>query len=241
MRKKLVKFIKNIMPVDRMLITVFAFVFNCTLYGLARVIAGDWPHYILMSRLDEQIPFLPASIIIYFGCYLFWAVNYVMIAKLDKKWAYQFYFADMISRIICFAIFLIFPTTNIRPAVSGTGIWEMGMRFLYSVDAADNLFPSIHCLVSWFCYIGIRDNDKIPKWYQRMSCVMAVLVFVSTLTTKQHVVIDVVGGVAIAELTLAFARHTNGYKWYMKMWMWIAEHLFEAKEETNGKGEKEYL
>ena len=34
------------------------------------------------------------------------------------------------------------------------------MRFLYQVDAADNLFPSIHCLTSWFCYIGIRGRVR---------------------------------------------------------------------------------
>lgn len=40
------------------------------------------------------------------------------------------------------------------------------MRFVYAVDAADNLFPSIHCLVSWFCYIGLRGRRDIPVWYR---------------------------------------------------------------------------
>lgn len=241
MKKKLVGLIEKIMPVDRFLIAAFAFVFNCIVYGLARMIAGEWPHHILTSRIDEQIPFVPMSIIIYFGCYLFWAVNYVMIAKLDKKWAYQFYFADMISRIICFAFFLMYPTTNIRPEITGTGIWNMGMQLLYSIDAADNLFPSIHCLVSWFCYIGIRGNKKIPKWYQWSSCVMAVLVFISTLTTKQHVLLDVFGGVVIAEFTLWMARHTDGYQYYMKIWAWITMHLFGIKEKQDETGEKIYF
>lgn len=103
----------------------------------------------------------------------------------------------MISRIICFSIFLLFPTTNIRPDIVGGGIWNEGMRLLYRIDAADNLFPSIHCLVSWFCYIGIRGEKKIPKWYKWTSCLIAVAVFISTLTTKQHVIIDVIAGVVI--------------------------------------------
>ena len=29
------------------------------------------------------------------------------------------------------------------------------MRVLYRVDEADNLFPSIHCLTSAFCFIAV--------------------------------------------------------------------------------------
>ena len=72
---------------------------------------------------------------------------------------------------------------------------------LYQVDRASNLFPSIHCLVSWLCFVGVRGKKHIPKWYQVCSCVMAIAVFVSTLTTKQHVVIDVLGGVILAEVS----------------------------------------
>ena len=132
------------MPVDRFLITVFAFMFNSLVYSGAREIAGGWKHHLLVSAVDKNIPFIPESLIIYFGCYIFWVWNYVLIAKLDKERAYRFYFADFFSRVICFAIFLLFPTTNIRPEITGSGFWEQGMRFLYYIDKADNLFPSIH-------------------------------------------------------------------------------------------------
>lgn len=231
MGKKLEKIITKIMPLDRFLIAVAAFTFNNIVYGGSRMIAGDWEHHILTSTLDERIPFIPATLVIYFGCYLFWAVNYVIIAKLERERAYRFYFADFLSRIVCLAFFLLYPTTNIRPEVTGTGIWNEGMRFLYAVDAADNLFPSIHCLVSWFCYIGIRGSRKVPGWYQKFSLVYAVLVFISTLTTKQHVIIDVIGGVVIAELCLLFAGRTEYYRGYMRMWEKIAARLSGAKGE----------
>jgi membrane-associated phospholipid phosphatase len=35
---------------------------------------------------------------------------------------------------------------------------------------------------------------------------MAIAVFLSTLTTKQHVIIDVIGGVVLAELSCFIAR-----------------------------------
>ena len=80
------------------------------------------------------------------------------------------------------------------------------MRFLYSMDAADNLFPSIHCLVSWLCYIGIRGNKKVPQWIRTTFCICAIAVFISTLTTKQHVIYDVVAGVALVEVTYRVSK-----------------------------------
>ena len=241
MRKWIQGFIEKIMPVDRFFIVIFAFVFNSLLYCGARMIAGDWHHYILTSRLDEKIPLIPESLFIYFGCYIFWVINYIIIAKQDEERAYQFFFADMISRIICFTIFILFPTTNIRPDIVGGGEWNEGMRFLYRIDAADNLFPSIHCLVSWFCYIGIRGDKRVPKWYQWTSCLIAVSVFVSTLTTKQHVIIDVIAGVIIAEGTLWFARHTQFYKGYIRFWKRIADRTFKTGGTTDEKRKEEYI
>lgn len=229
--RKISVWIEKIMPVDRFLIAVFAFSFNCLVYSGARAIASDWKHHVLTSMIDDRIPFLPSSLIIYFGCYIFWMINYVLIAKLDEERAYRFYFADFLSRIVCFAFFLLYPTTNIRPEIVGNGLWENGMRFLYHMDAADNLFPSIHCLVSWFCYIGIRNVPSVSKTYQRVSCVAALLVFVSTLTTKQHVIWDVAGGVLIAEFTFYIANHTNAYVGYRKFWRKVTQVLFGKKAE----------
>lgn len=115
------------------------------------------------------------------------------------------------------------------------------MKFLYWVDDADNLFPSIHCLVSWFCYIGIRGRKEIPKWYQNCSCATAIIVFLSTLTTKQHVIVDIIGGVVIAELTLFTARKTNWYCWYMKIWEKITMLLFGVRRKQHEECEKEYI
>ena len=56
----------------------------------------------------------------------------------------------------------LYPTTNTRPVITDGGLWNQLALWLYSIDAADNLFPSIHCLVSWFCYLGIRGRKEIP-------------------------------------------------------------------------------
>lgn len=179
---------------------IFSFSFNMIVYSGSRMIAGEWHHYNIETSLDRLIPFWAPSIVIYLGCYVFWTVNYIIIACQEKQEVYRFFSADLLSRVVCLAFFLLFPTTNIRPDLAATGFWNKSMIFLYSIDAADNLFPSIHCLVSWFCYIGIRGKKEIPAWYRAFSCIMALLVCLSTLLTKQHVIIDVFGGILLAEV-----------------------------------------
>lgn len=214
---KMKKKILEMVPSYGMLPLFFALLFNTLVYSGARMIAGDWRHFNLETEFDRWIPLIPQSIVIYFGCYIFWGINYVLIARQDKKSVYQFFAGDFLSRCICFLVFIIFPTTNTRPVLAGEGIWEQAVLWLYSIDAADNLLPSIHCLVSWLCYIGIRKREGIPLWYQRFSCIMAVLVFFSTLTTKQHVVWDVIAGAVLAELCFLAGKKTKIWVCYGKI------------------------
>lgn len=174
-------------------------ILNQVVYNGAMIITKNWPHYNLEIALDRKIPFVPWTIVIYFGCYFFGIVNYILAGRQKKSLVYRFCYAEMFAKLICFAFYLLLPTTNIRPEITGNGIWEQMVVWLYQIDMPSNLFPSIHCLVSWFCFIGVRGRNDISKWYQCFSFLMAVAVFVSTLTTKQHVLVDVIGGVGIAE------------------------------------------
>lgn len=179
---------------------VFMFTFNSVIYWVTMRVARDWHHYDLTMDFDRAVPFIPEFIYIYLGCYLFWIVNYIMSAYFGKKQFYRFVAADLSSRVICLLFFLILPTTNVRPEVVGDSLSMEWMRWLYRVDEAANLFPSIHCLVSWFCYIAIRGRKEISGWYRGFSCIFALLVAASTQFTKQHYIVDAIGGILLAEL-----------------------------------------
>ncbi len=173
---------------------------NSLVYWGARVIAGDRVHVNMEMALDRLIPFVPWTIVIYFGCYVFWIANYILCAHLGKAYALRFYASDILAKIICFLFFVFLPTTIVRPEITGSGLAERAVAFLYEIDAADNLFPSIHCLVSWLCFIGVRGQARVPKYYQVLSLIFAVLVCISTVTLKQHAAVDIAGGILLAEL-----------------------------------------
>ena len=80
-------------------------------------------------------------------------------------------------------------------------VWDTFMRFLYWIDAPDNLFPSLHCMIAWLCWVGIRGNRRVPLPWRIAALLMAVAVCLSTLTIRQHVLMDVVGGILLSELS----------------------------------------
>lgn len=123
---------------------------NFIAYFGTRPFTSSWKHYNIETVLDQQIPVIPWTIVIYFGCYLVWIVNYLIAASREKEFVWRFFAADVLARLVCMAFYLLLPTTNVRPSIPEQGFWNQMLALLYQMDAADNLFPSIHCLNSWF-------------------------------------------------------------------------------------------
>ena len=86
---------------------------------------------------------------------------------------------EIIAKAICLVCYVVIPTTNVRPLIEGNGIFENTMMWLYRVDAADNLFSSIHCLSSWLCFIAVSKQKRVPKAYKVISAVLAIRVCLS--------------------------------------------------------------
>lgn len=222
--------VERIMPIYGVIPLVSCFLVNDLVYFGFRMLVKDAYHYDFTTAFDKKVPFVPAWVSIYFICYVFWVVNYILVSRLDKQHFYRFVTADLVAKLICGFFFFVLPTTNVRPEVTGNGIWEVLMRWLYAVDEPTNLFPSIHCLTSWFCYIGIRGQKKIPVWYQRFSFLFAVLVCLSTQFTKQHYVVDLIGGVALAELSFAICASRRLRKPTERFFEKINGRIFGIKE-----------
>ncbi len=201
--------LRRIIPNEMYLPLFLAVACNTVTYFGTRLLTGGRVHYDLSCALDGQLPLVSWTVVIYFGSYLFWVVNYVIGVRQYRERAYQFISADFAAKLVCLFCFLLFPTTNTRPDIAGSSVWDALMRFLYGIDAADNLFPSIHCLTSWFGFIAVRSNERVPGWYRVASLVIALAICVSTLTTKQHVLVDVFAGVALAEGSYRFVEKSG--------------------------------
>ena len=180
------------------------FCWNMFCYRGAMLIqaAGNFTMHSVDLPVDDWIPLFVPSVHVYAEvCYVFWLVSLALVFLRGGKEAKRFALSIVIAEAVCALIFLVYPTTVVRPEIIGDGLSAKMLRLIYEVDNPVNLFPSVHCLGSWFGWIAVRGDKKIPKWYRVTAFVLMVLICVSTLTTKQHVFLDLVGGIALAEIT----------------------------------------
>ncbi len=204
-------------------------ILNEGVYYLARLITGGMKHHNMTLHFDLMIPFLPWTVLIYFGCFAFWIVAYIVIAmtgpaegEIDNRW--RVFSADGLSKFIALIFFIALPTTLIRPETGCENLMDTFATLLYQIDSADNLFPSLHCSISWFCWIGARSNKRIPAWFRNLCLIMAILVCIATLTTKQHVIVDIFAGIILAE----GCYWLTGFESIARLYMVPAEKLAEA-------------
>ncbi|MFQ9346099.1 MAG: hypothetical protein ACLR2O_12175 [Coprococcus sp.] len=171
----------------------------------------------LSGPADEVIPFMPQFIIIYFGCYLFWVVNYFMASMREEKVKYRFFTADFYARLVCMLCFIFYPTTNTRPVLAGTDIWTQAVRFCIQLISQSICFRPFTAWQAGSAAIAVRKNRKISNWYKAFSVLMTVLVVISTLALRQHVWQDAVAGILLAEVTWQISRRTNGWQIYRRL------------------------
>ena len=205
------KQINKILPSYAILPLISGLLYNCLVYWGSNMLCKNLPHYDFTMAFDRMVPFIPEFVSFYLLAYVFWVVNYILIGRGGKELLYRFVTADLMSRTVCLIFFVLMPTTNIRPELDGNSIWIQLVAWLYKADQPTNLFPSIHCLVSWFCVVGLRGRKEIPVWYKCYSVIFALLICISTQTLKQHYIIDLIGGVVLAEVTFWISNHCNLY------------------------------
>ncbi|MBR2577150.1 MAG: phosphatidic acid phosphatase [Firmicutes bacterium] len=183
------------------LLVLCALLYNFLVYYSGRWLARDHNHFDFTTPADDLIPLLPWTILIYWGCYFFWAINYYLSIRFDKGGRFRFITAHFIGETVILLAFVFLPTSMMRPEISGTGVFNRMLQFTYKLDHPDNLLPSIHCFASWLSWCGVRGNPKIPSWYQTLSLIIAAAICISTMTVKQHVIADVAAGILLGEIS----------------------------------------
>lgn len=187
-----------------------------TFYNLAEIIRIK--NYAINPKIppiDNLIPILPGFIIIYVFSYFFWIFGGAVVSITSRENNKKFIISILIAIIIGFLILTFIPTVMSRSAeglleiANKPGIFNQLLAFIYANDGGEigfNLCPSFHCLISWGCYLGIRKQKEIPKWFCNYTLIMVILICISTLFTKQHYIIDVILGTLIAWFSFALVE-----------------------------------
>ncbi len=94
----------------------------------------------------------------------------------------------------------------IRPEIVDGNVFDWMTSVIYQIDQPNNLFPSIHCLESWIIARAAFKQKKTSKAYAYVMLILTILVFASTVLVKQHVFVDIIGGIAVVEIGLFLSR-----------------------------------
>jgi len=152
--------------------------------------------------IEQNIPVIPISIIVYVSCFILVFLPYFFVK--DKKKFLNMAGSYLLVLVIAYTVFLIFPVKAVRPEIIGTTFFQQAMNLMYVLDGPYNMFPSLHVALSFLAAFWINsEKNKFGK----IAILWAILISLSTLTTKQHTSADILGGLAVS--LLAYALFTK--------------------------------
>jgi membrane-associated phospholipid phosphatase len=150
--------------------------------------------------LDRLLPVVPAWAFVYGALYAFLILVPVFVVQQPEMirrtvWAYITVWS------VSYVVFWAYPTTAHRPEhVPGDDFAAWGLRFLYDADPPYNCFPSIHVAHSGVSALAVV---RVHRGLGIVAVSSAALVALATLLTKQHYIVDVVAGAALAGASVA--------------------------------------
>ncbi|NOU73661.1 inositol phosphorylceramide synthase [Paenibacillus sp. LMG 31458] len=160
---------------------------------------ADGVAYSLVTDLDRQIPFMKSFVIPYLSWYGFLLVGFLYLAYKDRSMYYKTLFQFIMGLLLCYGVYAIYQTTVPRPELTGSD-WLLRMvQWVYRSDQPFNCFPSTHVLTSYLMMKAYLRSTTIFWSYKIAVTSMSLLIIVSTLLVKQHVLLDIVGAVLVSE------------------------------------------
>ena len=162
------------------------------------------------SSLDSLIPFLPSFIYLYMSWYPFEIYTLFKIYKADKNNYIKTIIALALSLLIMHFIFIIYPTMVDRPVVeSFNSLTTLILYITFKSDTPVNCFPSGHCMLCFIMIFSILKSKNISINRKALLVTINILIVLSTLFVKQHVIYDVIGSLIISSICFYFLSHLN--------------------------------
>ena len=185
---------------------VIMFIIQLAAFTGVRVFLPYLEIHDLTSEMDQMIPFVKQWIIAYYLAFVAWFLGAVMNLAEDKTHGYRFAGAYILNLLISAVVFVAYPCTMVRPETTGTGLFDLWVRFTYWIDSPTNLMPSLHVSINYLCWRGTVGCQRIPKWFKWMMFIILILVCFSVVLVKQHVLIDIPTGLLAGEVAFQAAR-----------------------------------
>jgi|SRR5579884_1641421 len=163
---------------------------------------------VTQTAWDRQIPFWPGWVWVYLFPYVLAPFLAASMSWATLRW---YLTRGTIVVLLSIAIFAMVPTRTVRPNIDqlGESATAQLYRNMVSIDGpAANAAPSLHVsLTALLAWALLRDYRQ--PWLVGLICVSVVLVWLSTLFTWQHHLLDVGTGAALGTVMAYPWMHRN--------------------------------
>ena len=173
------------------------YLYQCLIYFLSKFTPIH--QHVIGNKIDDKIPFIA-----FFGLfYVLWYIAIIVIPlvlnKYKKSELKKYFWNMFIGITICGLFYIFYPTTMVREDVSIKGFFTLIVYLVYFFDRpVMNLFPSMHCLICFYFIYHMLFNKEIDKRWRIGTIVFSILVILSTVFIKQHVLIDIISAFIIS-------------------------------------------
>lgn len=139
----------------------------------------------------ELVPFVPEAEFVYM---LGYALPLVVLFRIpDGRALVRLVAAFVLTLAVAYASYLLLPVYLQRPRleVSSPATWLLSLEYR---DPSYNHFPSLHVATAVLLYLSCRDGLRRPA----LLAVLVAAIAVSAMLVKQHYLVDLVYGTALA-------------------------------------------
>ena len=202
------KIIKSYIKEHKYSVILLYWLFHSVWYELLRIGFLDDNVLLIESPLDQSIPFCEWFIIPY--CSWYFCIAAIVIYPLFKSDRREFLRSNLVlmgAMLIPMFICTFVPNgmdMALRPDFDELGRDNFAIdlvKFIYAADTPPrNVMPSMHVSISFAMFFVILQSKTMCKklYAKLLSGIWCVMISASTVFIKQHSILDVYAGIAVA-------------------------------------------
>ncbi len=166
------------------------------------------PRFIIHSPIDDYIPFCEYFIIPYLLWFVYVPTVLFYLVSNDRDSFWAMVKMMFVGNMVCLLLYALFPNGVLpKHPVEADNIFAHMVNVLYYTDTPTNVCPSIHVLDTLSAHIALSRSCKVKDKpvVKCASFLFFILVCISTVTLKQHSIIDIFASLALMLFLEKFA------------------------------------
>jgi membrane-associated phospholipid phosphatase len=188
----------------RWLVALLATALHAVLYLLPNHVQWVPPRVLPLSSLDQWLPLIPETVWIYWSDYLLLFCGFHFCRSPEAVWRFSVaIFATVVAGVAVHWLFPVVYPRSLYPLPGDASVTLFLFERFRAVDTPASSLPSLHVAAS---YVAALMAPRGARGRRILLLVWATAIAASTLTTKQHYVVDVAAGLALAGAVFAMSQ-----------------------------------